>query len=155
MKSTELVLAEPQGVTLMHYGVKGMKWGVRKARVQAREVNRLRKQYRLTKRNENANSDEIRAAKYKYKYAKKEFNRNAPSQVKLERNALQTAKVLAQVGMLYAADQRFFGGVGTKVAKSAVKGALKSVGMLTISAYYGSKGHSNIHWFTESGKKII
>lgn len=155
MESTELALVKPQDVTLTHYGVRGMKWGVRKARIQAREVNHLRREYRLAKRNPNANSDTINAAKYKYKAARKEFNRNAPTQVKIERNAIQTAKVLAQVGMLYAADQRFFGGVGTKVAKTAVKGAIKGVGMLTISAYYASKGHTNINWFTASGRKII
>ena len=154
MKST-IYMVWGKTFELQHYGVKGMKWGVQQARVKAREVNHLRKEYRLAKRNPNAYSDQIRAAKYKYKYAKKEFNRNAPTQVKLERNAAHTAKVLAQVGMLYAADQRFLGGIGTKVAKGAVKGAIKGVGMLTISAYYRSKGRSNIHWFTGSGRKII
>lgn len=154
MKST-IYMVEGKEFSLCHYGVKGMKWGVRQARVKAREVNHLRKEYQLAKRNPNAYSDQIQAAKHKYKYAQKEFNRNAPTRVKIERNAASTAKVLAQVGMLYAADQRFLGGAGTKVAKGAVKGALKGVGMLTISAYYRSKGRSNIHWFTESGKKIF
>ena len=136
---------------LMHYGVKGMKWGVRKARQKSRELDEKRTSYKRVMKDDTKSLEDAKSARKAYKDAKKEFRQNAPMQVKLERGAAQTAKVLGKVGTMYAVDQVFWGGVGTK----AVKSALKGVGMLVISAYTKARGGYDIHWYTKDGRKIV
>ena len=79
---------------LQHYGVKGMKWGRRKANKSSAGLTDKQKSSKKT-----AVSVKKAAAK----------------------GAATTAKVLSKVGSAYIADQIFFGGAGTRACKNAVK----------------------------------
>lgn len=144
---------------LYHYGVKGMKWGVQQAREAGRELNRKRSAYKRAKLSRNISmlrgesgtsiaykTDNYNLAKHEYKQAKKEFNRNAPNRVKIERGAKNTAAALAKIGAMYAIDKKYLGGAGTASAKIAAEAAVKVVGMTAITAYSLARGHTNLKW---------
>lgn len=144
---------------LYHYGVKGMKWGVTQAREAGRELNRKRSVYRRAKLSRNLSAlrgesgvsvaykqDNYNQAKYEYKQAKREFNRNAPAKVKAERGARNAAVALAKIGAMHVIDKKYFGGVGTASAKIATEAAVKVVGMTAITAYSLASGHTNLKW---------
>lgn len=146
---------------LYHYGVPGMKWSVRQAREAGRELNRKRAVYKRAKLSRNVSvlrgesgtsvaykTDNLNRAKYEYKQAKKEFRRNAPNSVKLERGAKNAAKSLAKIGALYVADKKYLGGAGTASAKIAAEAAIKVAGMTAITAYSLARGDSNLRWRT-------
>lgn len=119
-KNDELMTIVPQHHSnyLCHYGVPGMKWGVRQAREAGRELDRKRSAYKRAKLSRNVSllrgesgtsvsykTDNYKLAKYEYKQARKEFKRNAPNSVKIERGAKRTAVALAKIGALYAVDK--------------------------------------------------
>lgn len=169
-----------ESTELTHYGVKGMKWGVRRAqkgtkwdaataRKKSRELNQKKKAYQqaesrlknhinsrdpyfMSKKREKVNArDEARSD---YKRAKKEFAENAPTRAKVERVARNGAKAvagtLAKVGEAYVVDQMFFGGYGT----TACKEALRTVGMATITAYTMARGGYDIKWYDKAGNRV-
>lgn len=123
-----------ESTALAHYGVKGMKWGVHKARQKSKELDNARSAYVRAKRGTSASEKEIHELKSKYKYAQKEYRANTTVGQKAERGAIKTAQALAKVGMLYATDQMFFKGVGTKVVQAAVISAVKATGSVTAAA---------------------
>ena len=90
---------------LYHYGVQGMKWGVRK--------NRANKEVTTT------SSPRLRS---------KEQGKAIYARVK--NGAKKTSQVMAKLGVAYVADQVLFDGVGT----DAVKFAMKEIGKITITA---------------------
>lgn len=123
---------------LCHYGVKGMKWGVRQARQKSKELDNARAAWRRSKRGTTASAAEIHALKSKYKYAQKEWRANTTPAQKAERGAKKTAQALAKVGMLYATDQMFFKGTGTKVAQKAIIAAVNATGTIAVAAIRAS-----------------
>lgn len=144
---------------LYHYGVKGMKWGVRQARQAGRELDRKKRAYTQAKRARNravsrdTGYDDIARktanytqAKADYRQAKREFNENAPNRVKVERGVRKTAAALGKIGMMYVADQKFLGGVGTAATKIAAQSAVKVIGMTAVTAYTMARGGTNIKW---------
>ena len=119
---------------LAHYGVKGMKWGVHTARQKSKELDNARSAWVRSKRGTSASEADIYDLKSKYKYAKKEWRANTTVAQKAERGAKKTAKALATVGMLYATDQMFFKGTGTKIAQKAVIAAVDATGSIAVGA---------------------
>lgn len=144
---------------LYHYGVKGMKWGVRQAQEAGRDLDRKKRAYNRAKlarnvslmRGESGDSvawktDNYHRAKSEYKQAKRDFNANAPTRVKAQRGARKAAAALAKVGALYVADQKFLGGAGTKATKIAVEASVKVIGMTAITAYTLARGGHDLKW---------
>ena len=150
MESNTYMIAG-QEFELQHYGVKGMKWGHRKAREEYKKLDTLKGQYKHAKKaydrswnyatgqsqsfspsrvrraqNDAAWNDAHRDAKRAkstkeaYKAQKKAVRKNAPVSAKLERGAQKVGVGLAAVGGLYLTDQMYYGGAGTRFAKSAV-----------------------------------
>lgn len=144
---------------LYHYGVKGMKWGVRQAREAGRELDRKKRAYKRAKfarnvsvlKGEGGNSiayktDNYNIAKYEYKQAKKEFNDYAPNRVKAQRGARNATAALAKIGAAYVVDKKYLGGVGTAATKIAAESAIKVIGMTAVTAYTMARGGTNIKW---------
>lgn len=144
---------------LQHYGVKGMKWGVRKAQKEYAELDRRKAAYKQAKKaynksfskayNRNAGlspfkkqreasakrwadaydkADKMNAAKQAYKDQKKAVRKNTTIGQKIGRGARHVPAILGTVGYIYAMDQTFYGGQGSKAAKAAVKGVVNKVG---------------------------
>lgn len=144
---------------LYHYGVKGMKWGVRQARQAGWELDRRKREYKRAKLSRNLSvlrgesgdslarkTDNYNIAKYEYKQAKREFNTYAPSKVKAERGAKNATVALAKIGALHVVDKKYLGGVGASTAKVAAQSAVKVIGMTAITAYTMARGGTNIKW---------
>lgn len=144
---------------LYHYGVKGMKWGVRQAQEAGRELDRKRRAYKRAKLARNVSmlrgesgvsvgyrTDNFNQAKSEYKQARKEFNAYAPTRVKVQRGARRATVALAKIGALHAVDKKMFGGVGTEAAKLATEAAVKVVGMTALTTVALARGDTNIKW---------
>lgn len=95
---------------LMHYGIKGMKWGVRRAQKQ--------------------DSSEAPAKKNKPKRSAREIT---------ARGATTAVGVVSKIGTLSLTDDIFYGGAG--------KRTIKNIGRAALTAYWKSKGDTNIQWF--------
>lgn len=144
---------------LYHWGVKGMKWGVRQAQEAGRELDRKKRAYKKAKLSRNISllrgetgvsvgykTDNLNQAKYEYRQAKKDFKANAPTKVKVQRGAKNAAVAMAKIGALHVIDKRAFGGAGFKATKIAAEAAVKVVGMTTITALAVARGHTDIKW---------
>lgn len=106
MESTTYMVAG-QEFELKHYGVKGMKWGVKKAQEEYANLGSLRSTYREAKKNRrNAVGFKARRqAKVEYKQAKadfkakkKEIRRHTTIGQKLGRGVQKTNQTLHKVG---------------------------------------------------------
>lgn len=147
---------------LYHYGVKGMKWGVRQAREAGRELDRKRRTYKQAKLARNVSvlrgesgvsvgykTDNYNQAKNAYRQAKKEYNQNAPTGVKIYRASMKTTAALGKIGALYVVDQRVLGGAGTHAARIAAEAAIKVVGMTALTTFAIARGDTNIKWYAD------
>lgn len=140
---------------LMHYGVKGMRWGVRRNPVNKAYTAKQRKQDRAfygqggEKRiNKKLNEGHgLRGARH-YEAERKE--RNEKIQKNLKKGAKTTAKILGKIGSAYISDQIFFGGAGTRAVKSVVK----TVGRAVVTAVTMARGGYDIKWYDKAGNRV-
>ena len=111
---------------LYHYGVKGMKWGVRKS--------------------QNKNGSLIKADKKRQDKGRADKQRKERSEKirkTVHKGVEKTAQVMTKVGSAYLTDQLFFGGAGTRAAKAAVK----TIGRAAITAVTMARGGYDIKWY--------
>lgn len=84
----------------------------------------------------------------------KESGSGSSSKQKIAKTVAKGAKAaagtLAKLGQAYVADQVFFGGMGTDVAKAFVR----NVGMAGITAYTMARGGYDIKWYDKQGNRV-
>ena len=144
-----------QSTELTHYGVKGMRWGIRRNRNNEDYTGKQRKRdqalygKRAEKRiNRKMNEGHgVQGARH-YEVERKE--RNEKLKKKLKNGAKKTAGVLAKVGQAYVTDKLFFGGMGT----AACKEAIRVVGMASITAFTMARGGYDIKWYDKAGNRV-
>ena len=141
---------------LYHYGVKGMRWGVRRNRVNKDYTAKQRKRDRAFygqggERRINRRMNEGHGLQGARHYEAERKERQEKTKKKLQKGAKKATRALATVGTYYVYDQVFWGGAGTR----AVKNAVKTVGMLAISAVHKARGGYDIHWYDKQGRKIV
>lgn len=115
-----------ESTELAHYGVKGMKWGVRRYQ------------------NKDGSLTSAGKKRQRIQEKSKDFGRIA------KKGAKAVSNTLAKIGTAYVADQVFFGGMGT----AACKEAIRVVGMATITAVKMARGGYDIKWYDKSGNRV-
>jgi hypothetical protein len=173
-----------ESTELMHYGVKGMKWGVRRAKKSSggltdRQIKKYAKKgyaqdsFRSNKTVAGKVWDAytgahktMASAKYETsskkqnreraeKYlADKEKNRKPSTKKKLAKAAAKGAKATA--GCLAKVGQAY---VTDQLffggyGTAAAKEAIRGVGMATITAYTMARGGYDIKWFDKQGRRV-
>lgn len=68
----------------------------------------------------------------------------------IQKGSVATAKVLNKAGKAYLTDQLFFGGTGTKIAKSV---AIQT-GRAAVTAYTMARGGYDIKWYDSQGRRV-
>lgn len=168
---------------LYHYGVKGMKWGVRKAENKYKELDNKKASYKKAKTaykqsfdkaynrsvmayspikkhrvaNEKRWADVSKKAK-KLDSAKKEYK-----SVKKEIRKNTTVGQKIGRGMIKA--KPTLNKIGTTyitdqlffggAGTAAAKTAIQAIGILSISAVMKARGATDIHWYDKQGRKIV
>ena len=142
---------------LYHYGVKGMKWGVRKStssvnksytvkqRKQDRAFYGKGGEKRINKRLNEGHG--LRGARH-YEAERKERNEKTKKLVK--KSAKAAAQAASNIGLMYMTDQIFYGGAGTRACKQAIRG----IGMAVITAYTMARGGHDIKWYDKHGRRV-
>lgn len=158
---------------LYHYGVKGMKWGVRRYQnadgsLTAKGVKKYaKKQYAKESLNSNktalgkaydrytgthkinADMKLQRSPRAQNEAAAKKYlkDKNRPTREKaakaVVKGSVKAAKVLGKIGSAYCYDQFLFGGAGTR----AVKATVKHTGRAAVSAWVYANGGRDIRWY--------
>lgn len=166
---------------LYHYGVKGMKWGVRRSNasgnIKSKKTKKPKKpkkteQDKIVKKNKRKASFEgIKSGYYKaqsvnalrkgklgesFYYELKsqhhinkarEYENAAKAKKDISRTkktgAQKAVSVLGKIGTAYLTDQIFFGGKGTKAAKTGIK----YIGRAAVTAYVMARGGYDIRWY--------
>lgn len=112
---------------LKHYGVKGMRWGVR----------RDRKSSSGSKPKQKEESKDSKVQRLINKCKKKVTKENAVKAV------AKGAEVTSKLLLASATDDIFYGGAGKKIIKETVK----QTGRAAVTAYVMANGGYDIHWY--------
>jgi len=164
---------------LYHYGVKGMKWGVRRYQKKDGSLTSagIKKYAKKAYAKDSLNSNTSAAGRVYdrwsgahkihadaiYKTSSKKKNEAAAQRYLADKTvskkkaakvaakgAAATVKALSKVGNAYISDQVFFGGIGTKMAKSAIN----TIGRAAITAYTMKRGGYDIKWYDKQGRRV-
>ena len=142
---------------LYHYGVKGMKWGVRKksSTVNKSYTAKQRKQdrafygksgeKRINKRLNDGHG--LRGARH---YEAERKTRNEKTKKVVKKGAKAASRAMTKLGLAYMTDQIFYNGVGTKIAKETVK----TMGRAAVTAYTMARGGYDIKWYDKYGRRV-
>ena len=114
---------------LIHYGVKGMKWGVRKSDGPSRTSG--------SKSSKSTDTDPQSTSKKKIART-------------VAKGGKAAAKVLSKVGKAYVTDQILFGGAGTEITKATIT----TIGRASITAYTMARGGHDIKWYDKNGRRV-
>ena len=136
---------------LCHFGVKGMKWGVRKKDTSVANGNYTAKQRKRDRAFYGARGEKrinkrlneghgIQGARH-YEVEKKD--RALKRKATVKRGAKRAAKIIGSIGGAYLTDQVYNNGAGTR----AVKNVIKNVGRTVVTAYTMARGGYDIRWF--------
>ena len=143
---------------LCHYGVKGMRWGVRRAKTSSGDG--AKNSPSIAKKAVNKFVNSKRGSKYKLnsdpEKERNEIEGNVPKKQRaIERVKKKVTKESAQKAVLKGArvagklatasmvDDIFYGGAGKKIAKETVK----QTGRAVVTAYTMANGGYDIHWY--------
>lgn len=168
---------------LQHYGVKGMKWGVRKAQKEYAELDRRKAAYKKAKQDYNTayNKAYNRSAgalspfKKHRQNAEKRWQDAATKAEKLNaaekayKEQKKSVRKNTTVGQKLGRGAKQIPNIMAKVGTAymtdqifyggagtkAVKGVLTAAGMTTITAYTAARGGTDIHWYDKQGRKIV
>lgn len=134
---------------LYHHGVKGMKWGVRKStRTSGNRASNYSNKQRIQDRKLYGKNAVKRIDKKMSKgegilSARHDEVKRRERVAKVKEGSIKAQKALITVGRAYLTDQLFFGGIGTRAAKTAVK----NIGRFAISAFVYARGGRDIRWY--------
>ena len=122
---------------LQHYGVKGMRWGVRKDRSQGSGAKKQ------TTSNEAANDSGKQRITAKVKNKVKKTAKKAVSKENVTKTVIKGAKVTSKILEASILDDVFYGGAGKKIAKETIK----QTGRAAVTAYTMARGGYDIRWY--------
>ncbi len=147
---------------LRHYGVPGMKWGVRRYQNKDGGLTSAGKKRYGEGRPSKLDRDRAKAAKKLERAKTKRGREKAQADVdrlakakpesyaKAHSVSARVNTAMTKIGALYLGDQIFNDGRGTRAAIQAVKG----IGMATITAYTMARGGYDIKWYDKYGRRI-
>lgn len=124
---------------ICHWGIKGMRWGVRRFQNPDGTLTPAgKKRYsRSTSNGETERDKPSMAQKAKDKIKSKVTKENCA------KAAVKGAEVVSKLAMASMVDDVFYGGAGKKIAKETVK----QTGRAAVTAYTMARGGYDIRWY--------